>query len=46
MNRLPGEQDGRQAYNWGHSVSLTQFLVLDKESLEIFQSVKENFQSV
>ena len=27
MNRLPGEQDGRQAYGLGHSVSKTQFLV-------------------
>ena len=27
MNRLPGEPDGGQANNWGHSVSKTQFLV-------------------
>ena len=27
MNRLPDEQDGEQADCWGHSVSLTQFLV-------------------
>ena len=27
MNRLPGEQNGGQANCWGHSVSLTQFLV-------------------
>ena len=29
MNRLPGEQDGGQANDWGHSVSYTHFLVLD-----------------
>ena len=27
MNRLPGQQDGGQANGWGHSVSITQFLV-------------------
>ena len=28
--RLPCKKDGRQASGWGHSVSLTQFLVINK----------------
>ena len=27
VNRLPGEQYGGKTYGWGHSVSLTPFLV-------------------
>ena len=33
MNRLPGQQDGGQAYGLGHCVSLIQFLVLMDKAL-------------